>query len=132
MWQSTLVFLPGKSHGQRSLAGCSPRGRKELDTTQWLSMHAVSRSDNRIPGEGCLFQEKWEETLVLLEVKNTHSCVIDLQTLPPFHSSISCASHHKYLSACLGNACAWLGVRGAVSSTRTRVPLTALLFTSVS
>ena len=23
-WQSTLVFLPGKSHGQRNLAGCSP------------------------------------------------------------------------------------------------------------
>ena len=27
-WQSTLVFLPGKSHGQRSLAGYSPRARK--------------------------------------------------------------------------------------------------------
>ena len=27
------VFLPGKSHGQRSLEGCSPWGRKELDTT---------------------------------------------------------------------------------------------------
>ena len=23
-WQPTLVFLPGKSHGQRSLVGCSP------------------------------------------------------------------------------------------------------------
>ena len=28
------VFLPGKSHGQRSLAGCSPRGRRELDTIE--------------------------------------------------------------------------------------------------
>ena len=27
-WQPTSVFLPGKSHGQRSLAGCSPWGRK--------------------------------------------------------------------------------------------------------
>ena len=27
-WQSTPVFLPGESHGQRSLAGCSPWGRK--------------------------------------------------------------------------------------------------------
>ena len=25
-WQPTPVFLPGESHGQRSLAGCSPRG----------------------------------------------------------------------------------------------------------
>ena len=31
-WQSTLVFLPGESHGQRSLAGCSPWGHKEWDT----------------------------------------------------------------------------------------------------
>ena len=27
-WQPTLVFLPGESHGRRSLAGCSPRGRR--------------------------------------------------------------------------------------------------------
>ena len=31
---TTPVFLPGESHGQRSLAGCSPQGRKELDTTE--------------------------------------------------------------------------------------------------
>ena len=29
----TPVPLPGKSHGQRSLVGCNPRGREELDTT---------------------------------------------------------------------------------------------------
>ena len=29
----TPAFLPGKSHGQRSLAGCSPWGGKESDTT---------------------------------------------------------------------------------------------------
>ena len=28
------VFLPGESHGQRSMAGYSPRGYKESDTTQ--------------------------------------------------------------------------------------------------
>ena len=32
-WQSTLVFVPGKSHGPRSLVGYRPWGRKELDTT---------------------------------------------------------------------------------------------------
>ena len=31
--QSNAVFSPGKSHGWRSLVGCSPWGRKELDTT---------------------------------------------------------------------------------------------------
>ena len=29
-WQSTPVFLPGESHGQRSLAGYSPWGRKRV------------------------------------------------------------------------------------------------------
>ena len=34
-----LVLLPGKSHGQRSLVGCSPWGREELDTTERLHFH---------------------------------------------------------------------------------------------
>ena len=33
-------ILPGESHEQRSLVGYSPRGRKELDRTERLSMHA--------------------------------------------------------------------------------------------
>ena len=37
-WQPTPVFLPGESHGQRSLVGYSPWGCKELDTTKWLSL----------------------------------------------------------------------------------------------
>ena len=36
-WQPTSVFLPGKSHGQRSLVGYSPRGRKGSDMTEQLS-----------------------------------------------------------------------------------------------
>ena len=32
-WQSTPVLLPGKSHGQRSLVGYRPWGRKESDMT---------------------------------------------------------------------------------------------------
>ena len=38
-WQPILVFLPGESHGQRSLAGSSLWGHKESDTTEWLSTH---------------------------------------------------------------------------------------------
>ena len=33
-WQPTQVFLPGESHGQRSLAGYSPWGGKESDKTE--------------------------------------------------------------------------------------------------
>ena len=38
-WQPTPVFLPGESHGRRSLVGCGPRGRKESDTTERLHFH---------------------------------------------------------------------------------------------
>ena len=35
----TPVLLPGKSHGWRSLVGCSPWGHEELDTTERLHFH---------------------------------------------------------------------------------------------
>ena len=38
-WHPTPVLLPGKSHGRRSLVGCSPWGHWGLDTTEWLHFH---------------------------------------------------------------------------------------------
>ena len=38
-WHPTPVLLPGKSHGRRSLVGCSPWGHEELDTTERLHFH---------------------------------------------------------------------------------------------
>ena len=38
-WHPTPVLLPGKSHGQRSLVGCSPWGRYKSDTTERLHFH---------------------------------------------------------------------------------------------
>ena len=38
-WQPTPVFLPGESHGQRSLVGSSPYGYKELAMTE-ATLHA--------------------------------------------------------------------------------------------
>ena len=38
-WHPTPVLLPGKSHGWRSLLGCSPWGRQESDTTEQLPFH---------------------------------------------------------------------------------------------
>ena len=38
-WQPTPVLLPGKSHGRRSLVGCTPWGLEELDTTERLHFH---------------------------------------------------------------------------------------------
>ena len=47
-WQATPVLLPRKSHGWRSLVGCSPWGRYESDATERLHFH-FSLSHN---GEG--------------------------------------------------------------------------------
>ena len=44
-WQPAPVFLPGKSHGQRSQAGYSPWGCRESDTTEQLN--------NNNKGYGC-------------------------------------------------------------------------------
>ena len=38
-WHPTPVLLPGKSHGRRSLVGCSPWGHWESDTTEQLHFH---------------------------------------------------------------------------------------------
>ena len=61
-WQPTPVLLPGKSHGQRSLEGCSPWGCEESDTTEQLHFHFYALEKEmathssvlawRIPGTG--------------------------------------------------------------------------------
>ena len=38
-WHPTPVLLPGKSHGRRSLVGCSPWGREESEMTEQLHFH---------------------------------------------------------------------------------------------
>ena len=53
----TPVLLPGKSHGRKSLAGCSPWGLEESDTTERLHFH-FSLS--------CMGEGKWQPTPVFL------------------------------------------------------------------
>ena len=43
-WQPTPVFSPEESHGQRSLAGNSPQGHKESDTTE-TSEHSTAHTE---------------------------------------------------------------------------------------
>ena len=45
-WKPTPVFLPGESHGQRSLVGCSPWGHTETDMTERLSTHSIRKIEN--------------------------------------------------------------------------------------
>ena len=55
-WHPTPVLLPGKSHGRRSLVGCSPWGREEADTTERLPFHFTFMH----------WRRKWQPTPVFL------------------------------------------------------------------
>ena len=61
-WQPTPVFLPGEFHGQRSLAGYSPWGHKELDTTEQVILSCISK-------------------VLLINCKIFHHCLIDLSEI---------------------------------------------------
>ena len=60
--EPTSVFWPGEFHGRRSLVGYSPRGRKELDTTEWLHSltHEKPTANILLPGERLfIFTLRW-------------------------------------------------------------------------
>ena len=58
-WQPTPVFLPGESPGQRSLAGYSPRGHKESDTTEQLSTAPRLVRTRPVNLQGLVPPRKW-------------------------------------------------------------------------
>ena len=53
-WQPTPVFLPEESHGQRSLAGYSPWGCKELDTTERLTLSLAHLCEEEVESSSLL------------------------------------------------------------------------------
>ena len=64
-WEPTPVFLPGESHEQRSLADCSPWGRKELDMTERFSTAQHPQGGkgpllSQLPGSWTLLVEESE------------------------------------------------------------------------
>ena len=79
-WQPTPVLFPKKSHGQRSLAGYSPLGRKELDTTEWIHFRRwtslVAQRLKRLPA----LRETWVQSLgwedPLEKEMTTHSSIL--------------------------------------------------------
>ena len=70
-WQSNPVFLPGESHGWRSLIGYSPWGRKELDTTEQLHLHLTSLATGL---EKVSFHSNPKERQCQRVLKLSHSC----------------------------------------------------------
>ena len=81
-WQPTPAFLPGKSHGQRSLEGYSPEGCKESDTTEQWSMHPCTFQflvragmfwDWQGEDIGCVCACIWVHGCAL-----THTCILSI------------------------------------------------------
>ena len=91
-WHPTPVLLPGKSHGWRSLVGCSPWGRQESDTTEQLHFLFFTFMH---------WRRKWQPTPVFLpgESQGQGSLVgcclwdhteLDTTERLHFHFSLSC------------------------------------------
>ena len=92
-WVPTPVFLPGKFHGQRNLAGCSPWGCKELDTTE----HACPQIWERI-SPAC--SKDWMTPVHIREGDllywATSSNADRIQKCPCRHTQKSCLSGHSW------------------------------------
>ena len=98
-WPPAPVFLPGKSHGQRSLAGYSPWGCKESDRTERLSVHTCPLLP-RVPlcpssllpmvhGQGQTQREKQNRNKIWI---NTLCCEMSFFLIAP--PKCFCPYHH--------------------------------------
>ena len=89
--QLTPVFLPGESHGCRSLVGYSPRGRKESDTTEQLHFQhfPLGLTGFYLPVQGTLksliqhhsSKESILRCLALFIVQLSHLCLTTRKTI---------------------------------------------------
>ena len=78
--QSTPVFLPEKSHGQRSLVGYSPWCHKELDTTEWLNTHVCNWYNAPCP-KICLLLSRNNEDNVHCQGKKKTTPLLNLKKM---------------------------------------------------
>ena len=78
-WQPTPVFLPGESHGQRSLVGYSPWGRTTERLTHTISSLEESPSKARLVGAQEMCFARWKMTEQSLD--DGSSC----PPTPPLH-----------------------------------------------
>ena len=62
-WQPTPVFLPGESHEQRSLAGYSSWGYKELDITEQFWHKQVAKETQDSSSSPVCLLSLWEDIL---------------------------------------------------------------------
>ena len=88
-WQPAPVFLPGKCQGQRRLAGCSPWGLEESETTEGLTRHLRKEIEvglvTRLGKEGIWPEEIWrkqEDKFSSLRVCSSHPDLLSSFELP--------------------------------------------------
>ena len=96
-WQLTPVFLPGESHGQRNLAGYSPKGCKDSNMTKQLSSH-ISLYAPGTPSWG--------------RARSTQRRMITWGIPPPFHIHTLQSSQWSSLQRSLGNIAIGYGMKG--------------------
>ena len=110
-WHPTPVLLPGKSHGQRSLVGCSPWGRTESDTTERLHFHfslsCIGKGNGNPLQCSCLENPRdrgawWaavygvtQSRTRLKQLSNIHVSMLFSHIIPPSLSPTS--SHPRFL-----------------------------------
>ena len=96
-WEPTPVFLPEKSHGQRSLAGCGPRGRKESDTTERAHTHTHTHTHTHVILNHLVHNTsvriRWSECLV--NCKNSTKVIIITMLIPNVTDLCKATLHKK-------------------------------------
>ena len=85
-WQPIPMFLPGKLHGQRSLASYSPQGPKESDRTEWLRTCTKCNDYSAYLKSGCADLKNWIFFHIACEVYEW--CSIKVNTLTFLLSAI--------------------------------------------
>ena len=89
-WQLTPVFLPGKSHGQRSLVCCSPWGCKRLRHD--LAIKQQHRMRNNVTHDSCsthcdgLYQSPLNEAITAPAIRPFRDCLGSRKPLTRGHA----------------------------------------------
>ena len=104
-WQPTPLFLPGKFHGERSLAGYSPGGCEESGRTEQLNIHTSYTLNENWVIDGlkslCLISKSsLNKFQIKIQYKNTHThtnrsipILSSQHTLPTQYTDISFPVH---------------------------------------
>ena len=95
IWQPTPVFLPGKSHGRRSLAGYSPWDCKESDTTEHIHTNINMRQFTSVQSLSRvrLFVTPWTAACqASLSITNSQSLLklMSIESVMPSNHLILC------------------------------------------